>query len=252
MLEDDFNDCLAKAIRGHGGTIAHLAKAAGITESRITSCLNGTEDAGVIQSIAPHLQLNPDRLLALKSYHPKVPDVLGLTRVVSPFGHLGVNAFIVNYGATTLLFDTGTDAKKLHELAPSPTALFITHGHPDHNQAVSEFKHTKVYQPNQLHHGEQLKFGTLTLKVLDVSGHYTPARAYFIEGLTKPVCIIGDCLFAGSIGGCTGSENYTTALANIKDHLWPLPNETILCPGHGPLTSVSQEKENNPFFSPPH
>ncbi|MGJ8671872.1 MBL fold metallo-hydrolase [Rubritalea sp.] len=248
MLEDDFNDCLSKAIRGHSCSIAHLAQAAGITADRITRCLNGTEDASVINSISPHLQLNPQRLLDLKNYNPKAPQVLGLTCIVSPFGYLGVNAYIVHHGDTTLIFDTGTDSGELHELAPHPTALFITHGHPDHNQGLREFSHTKVYQAAHLHHGDELRFGTLKLKVLDVSGHYNPARAYFIEGLEKPICIIGDCVFAGSIGKCDGPENYTTALANIKDHLWPLPDDTILCPGHGPLTTVRQEKSNNPFF----
>lgn len=248
MLEDDFNDCLSKAIRGHGASVAHLAKAAGIAEARIVRCLGGEEDAAVIHSIAPHLQLNPQRLLDLKHYQPKVADVLGLTCVVSPFGHLGVNAFIVHHGETSLIFDTGTDAQKLHQLVPQPTALFITHGHPDHNQGLREFTHTKVYPAEQLQHGETLTFGALKVKVLDVSGHFTPACAYVIEGLTKPICIIGDCVFAGSIGGCSSPDNYTTALANIRDHLWTLNPDTILCPGHGPLTTVQQEQDHNPFF----
>lgn len=248
MLEDDFNDCLSKAIRGHGCSVAHLAQAAGITEARITEVLGGKEDPGVIQSIAPHIQLSAQRLLDLKNYRPKVNDLLGLTMVTTPFGYLGVNAYIVHHGEQTLIFDTGTDTSKLHELAPAPTSLFITHGHPDHDQGLHEFGHTKIYKPCDLTHGEELKFGELRMKVLDASGHCTPARAYFITGLLTPICIIGDCVFAGSIGKCDGPEKYSTALANIKDHLWNLPAETILCPGHGPLTTVGQEIENNPFF----
>jgi glyoxylase-like metal-dependent hydrolase (beta-lactamase superfamily II) len=248
MLEDDFNDCLSKAIRGHGCSIAHLANAAGISVDRITRCLGGEEDPAVINSIAPHLQLSAQRLLDLKNYQPQVAELLGLRQITTPFGYLGVNAYIINFGEQVLVFDTGTDSRPLHELVPRPSALFITHAHPDHNQGTGGFGHTKIYQPSDIAHGEEMRFGGLKLKVLDVSGHCTPARAYFIQGLVKPVCIIGDCVFAGSIGKCDGPERYKTALANIKDHLWALPEETILCPGHGPLTTVGQEIENNPFF----
>lgn len=248
MLEDDFNDCLSKAIRGHGCPIGKLALVAGISESRINQCLNGHEDAAVIHSLSPHLQLNGDRLIALKNYKPEVHPIPGLTRVVSPYGHIGVNAYIVSYGDTSLVFDTGTDSSELHELAPEPTKVFITHGHPDHNAGLDEFRHSEVCLPETSRHGDLLKWGKLQVRLLDVSGHFTPARAYFITGLVKPICIIGDPIFAGSIGKCPTPAAYSTALANIHDHLLSLPDETILCPGHGPLTTVALEKANNPFF----
>ena len=248
MLEDDFNDCLSKAICGHGGSIAYLARASEISESRISSCISGKEDPAVINSLAPHLQLHAGKLLALKSYTPIVNEVLGLKRLVSPFGHLGVNAYIVHYGDTVLIFDTGTDSSSIHELVPNPTALFITHEHPDHTKGVPEFTHTKIYQPSHFKHADTLKFGKIQLKVLDVSGHCNPSRAYFITGLTQPICIVGDSLFAGSIGKCADPDSYSAALANIRDHLFSLPSETILCPGHGPMTTIKQEKLHNPFF----
>ena len=248
MLEDDYNDCLGKAILGHGCSITQLALLAGINERRITACLNGQEDAAVIHMLAPHLQLSADKLLALKHYDPTAHCIPGLTQVVSPFGHLGVNAYIVSFGETTLVFDTGTDSSELHELAPQPSHLFITHGHPDHSAGVIEFGHCKKSFPEELHHGEIIQLGDLEVKVLDVTGHCNPARAYFIKGLVKPICIVGDAIFAGSIGKCVSPESYAAALANISDHLLKLPDETILCSGHGPLTTVALEKANNPFF----
>lgn len=248
MLEDDFNDCLSKAIRGHGCPIGKLALVAGISEARITQCLNGKEDAAVIHSLSPHLQLNADKLIALKNYDPCTHTIPGLTRVISPYGHVGVNAYIVSYSDTSLIFDTGTDSRELHDLVPKPTKLFITHSHPDHNAGLDEFDHCEVSLPQDMQHGEVFKWGKLQLRVLDVSGHFTPARAYFITGLVKPICIIGDPVFAGSIGKCPTPAAYSTALANIRDHLLSLPEETILCPGHGPLTTVGLEKANNPFF----
>lgn len=248
MLEDDYNDCLGKAIRGHGYSTAQLAHAIGISADRISKCLAGELGAAVVHLVAPHLQLDAEKLLALKHYSPSVQPVAGLTRVVSPFGHLGVNAFIINYGDTVLLFDTGTDATELHQLAPQPSQLFITHEHPDHVGLVEEFEGAKITLPSELQHGDYFGWGSLKISVLDVSGHCTPARAFFITGLESPVCIVGDAIFAGSIGGCQSTEDYSTALANIRDHLLTLPDETILCPGHGPLTTVGHEKEHNPFF----
>lgn len=248
MLEDDFNDCLSKAIHGYGYSLSALAQLTGISEKRIIHCLNGKEDPAIIHSLAPHLQLDSEKLLDLKNYQPATRCVAGLNRVITPFGHLGVNAYIVNVGSTSIIFDTGTDTTPLLEFSPSPTELFITHGHNDHIAGVSEFSHCKTFLPQELTHGEQFTWPGIRLKVLDVSGHYTPARAYFLEGLATPICITGDAIFAGSIGKCLNPTEYTTALANIRDHLLSLPDDTILCPGHGPLTTVAQEKEHNPFF----
>lgn len=249
MLEDDFNDCLSKAMRGHHCSLSQLATLAGISEDRISACLGGEEDAAVIRSIAPHLQLDAERLIALKDYRSSIQPILGLRRVVSKFGHLGVNAFIAHFGDTVLVFDTGTDSTEIHEVAPHPEQLFITHHHPDHVAGLDEFEHTKISLPEELQHGDHFGWGPLKINVLDVSGHASPAKAYFITGLEKPICIVGDAIFAGSIGGCQSPDNYNAALANIRDHLLTLPDETILCPGHGALTTVAQEKEHNPFFA---
>ena len=70
---------------------------------------------------------------------------------------------------------------------------------------------------------------------------------YVIEGLKRPVAIVGDSLFAGSMGG--GSVSYEDALQNNLKKILTLPDETMLCPGHGPMTTVGEEKVHNPFFA---
>ena len=70
---------------------------------------------------------------------------------------------------------------------------------------------------------------------------------YFVRGLDRPVAIVGDSLFAGSMGG--GNVSYEDALRNNLEKILTLPNDTILCPGHGPLTTVAEEKKHNPFFA---
>jgi len=67
-----------------------------------------------------------------------------------------------------------------------------------------------------------------------------------VHGLDLPVALVGDALFSLSIGGAKCA--YQLALKNNREQLLSLPSETILCPGHGPMTSVLEECAHNPFF----
>jgi glyoxylase-like metal-dependent hydrolase (beta-lactamase superfamily II) len=69
---------------------------------------------------------------------------------------------------------------------------------------------------------------------------------YVLHGLSKPVAIVGDALFASSMGG--GGVSYAEALKTNRECIFTLPDTTILCPGHGPMTTVAEEKRHNPFF----
>ena len=69
---------------------------------------------------------------------------------------------------------------------------------------------------------------------------------YVIDGLDRPVAIVGDAIFAGSMGG--GMISYEDALRTNREKIMTLPDDTVLCSGHGPLTTVGEEKKNNPFF----
>jgi glyoxylase-like metal-dependent hydrolase (beta-lactamase superfamily II) len=58
---------------------------------------------------------------------------------------------------------------------------------------------------------------------------------------------VGDSLFAGSMGG--GAVSYEDALKNNLEKILTLPDNTVICPGHGPMTTVGEEKEHNAFFA---
>jgi len=58
---------------------------------------------------------------------------------------------------------------------------------------------------------------------------------------------VGDALFAGSMGG--GMASYADALKTNLEGIFSLPDETIVCPGHGPMTTVCEERAHNPFFA---
>ena len=88
--------------------------------------------------------------------------------------------------------------------------------------------------------------GALKIETRQTSGHSAGGITYVISGLPRPVAVVGDAIFAGSMGG--GAVSYTDALRNNRNKIFTLPNEAVLCPGHGPLTTVGEEKLHNPFF----
>jgi glyoxylase-like metal-dependent hydrolase (beta-lactamase superfamily II) len=57
---------------------------------------------------------------------------------------------------------------------------------------------------------------------------------------------VGDAIFAGSIR--RGNQSWNWAKQKVREQIFTLPPETLICPGHGPLTMVAEEKANNPFF----
>ncbi len=89
--------------------------------------------------------------------------------------------------------------------------------------------------------------GALEIEARLTSGHSAGGTTYVISGLERPVAIVGDSLFAGSMGG--GAVSYQDALKNNLEKILTLPEETIVCPGHGPLTTVGKERKENPFFA---
>jgi len=95
--------------------------------------------------------------------------------------------------------------------------------------------------------------GNYQFTCLDVTGHATStqapaALAYYTENTEIPVCVIGDAVFAGSMGGCRNATQYNQLMKHVGTHIMTLPSETILLPGHGPATTVEFERRNNPFL----
>ena len=99
----------------------------------------------------------------------------------------------------------------------------------------------------EVEEGKRFRVGSLEIEARLTSGHSPGGMTYVITGLSRPVAIVGDSLFAGSMGG--GNVSYEDALRNNREKILTLPGETIVCPGHGPLTTVGKEKRDNPFFA---
>jgi len=60
------------------------------------------------------------------------------------------------------------------------------------------------------------------------------------------VAVVGDALFAGSMG--RGFQSWELAKQKIREQIFTLPPATLICPGHGPLTTVAEEEAHNAFF----
>jgi glyoxylase-like metal-dependent hydrolase (beta-lactamase superfamily II) len=94
--------------------------------------------------------------------------------------------------------------------------------------------------------GRVFEVGKLRIEARKTTGHSRGGLSYYVTGLASPLVVVGDALFAGSMGG--GMVSWADALANNRREIFTLPDETIICPGHGPLTTVGLEKAHNPCY----
>ena len=256
MLEDDFTYVIRKALTGLGLSPGEAAKRAGISELDVREIIGGRFSAEVLRKLAPALGLNADAMARHSGYHPLPLDISGIDRLDLPFGSEQVNCWLVREGGTTVLFDAGYQPSDLMKaLDGLPDRVFITHGHHDHVGALGELlaaglpvHAAGIAGTIPMKPGDAVICGSLVVRACDLSGHYTPTLGYHIEGLARPVLVTGDALFAGSIGGCKSPEAYQLALARLRIELAPLPDATILLPGHGPATTLGEERASNPFL----
>ncbi|MDX1680806.1 MAG: MBL fold metallo-hydrolase [Akkermansiaceae bacterium] len=256
MLEDDYTDVIGKARIGHGVSESDLRTQAGASEGAWERFIGGDFDPDLAAKVEALLKLKAGTLVNHPKYQPEPLELPGVRRLELPFGQWTVNAWWVERDGVALIFDAGMGSDDLLEAMPGlPKEAFITHGHHDHVGGIEALigKGVAVHGvefsgKRQLQVGEQHECGSLRLKVCDLSGHYVPAVGYHIEGLEKPVLVVGDALFAGSMGKTADPKQYQLALHTLRDALAALSDDTVLLPGHGPATTVGEERANNPFL----
>lgn len=180
------------------------------------------------------------------------------------------------------LIDPGGDSAKIeaalaaHDLQLK--VIWVTHGHLDHAGAVAPlarqygvpiigphpadqfwidgmpmqaqmfgFPQAESFTPTQwLHDGDTVSLGKYQLQVRHTPGH-TPGHVVFYSPDIGRA-FVGDVLFAGSIGRTDFPQgNHQDLLDSIRQKLWPMGDETVFIPGHGPESSIGQERRSNPF-----
>lgn len=267
-IEDNFEDIIAKSMRGRHISESELAAKTGVAPDVLRRLCRGEFcDEPALLKVADALGLDPEALTmaASRVWRPKPVDLEGLAVFNTPYRDMRVNAFLVHDPASNeaAAFDTGTDGSLLTKHAAESglriEKIFLTHTHNDHIADLDRLKaacesarvFSNVAEPwpgtETFSEGDEFSIGSLAVKTFTTSGHSPGGTTYFIEGLARPVAIVGDALFAGSMGG--GMVSFSDAWKNNREKILTLPDDTVVCPGHGPMSSIGEEKRHNPFFA---
>ena len=109
------------------------------------------------------------------------------------------------------------------------------------------FAKTASFSPDRwLGHGDVVGVGKARLQVLHCPGH-TPGHVVFFDPDAR-LAIVGDVLFAGSIGRTDFPRgDHATLIASIRNNLWPLGDDVRFIPGHGPMSDFGRERASNPY-----
>lgn len=271
-LEDEFGDIIGKARRGQNLSHIEIAADAGISESDLSSMekytLKPTESQ--VYKLAETLNLDGSKLLEIanESWEPEPFEQFndGTLEVITVSAHVGgwpVNAYLLICKTTNeaAIVDTAANPDlilqqlDLHKV--NATTILLTHSHSDHTDGLPRLQsatkcptyiHKNEPKPRssgkltELVHSDTVNVGTLKVRVLDTPGH-TPGGCSFH---TEKVAFVGDAIFAGSVGG--PNISYQDEINSVRDNLLSLPDDVRLFPGHGPSTTVGEEKLHNPFF----
>lgn len=180
-----------------------------------------------------------------------------------------------------LLIDPGDEAELLWQAlikaGATLDAIVLTHAHLDHVGAVETLRaranapvylhpaddellahvpqqaalfglHAAPVRPadRRLAHGETLRCGNLELQVIHTPGHSPGSVCLYLAA--ERVLIAGDTLFYRSVGRTDlPGGDAPILLRSIRERLWQLPDDTRVYPGHGPATTIGDERRNNPF-----
>ncbi len=272
-LEDELGDVLEKAMRHSALTEQALAERSKVPVEKIRDAIDYRYDltCDEICRLAAILGLNEVGLTALAQGRYPLPEIAGLPFCLYPlrFSHgIGVaNAYIVAdcSRSTGMLFDTGTDYYQLMRVWPKRIkkleAIFITHGETEHIGGLKELLATQgnvpVFCPEgktiegatALGDGARLMFGSLEVQALQTPGHCESHSCYSVTvpsaPTSQPLLVTGDILFAGSTGTAFFCrQRFMTSLQRL---LAERPENTVVAPGHGPLTTIKNERRYNPF-----
>lgn len=269
-IEDFYEDIIDKAQSGLGLNDVEVVNRAEISQNELDAAKSGEFQEQVARALAPILNLDANSLVeaGLKAWYPDPIEIDGLLAFNTPFpvpgyAEMTVNAYLAWDKGTkkSVIFDTGGDATKLlqsvQELDLSVALILLTHTHGDHiadlervvreceNPPIRVHKNEAARGAEGIKEGAKFSVGSLKIEALLTHGHSPGGTTYIISGLERPIAIVGDSLFANSMGGASGYHQQ--ALGNNRDKILSLPDNTVICPGHGPMTTVAEEKAHNPF-----
>lgn len=256
-LEDDYNDIIQKAREGRGLSIRKLSDIIKASPKEVIAIEAGEKE--LTEQFAQTLGLSYSKAHAIYEHrympqeHPeKISEGLILKRFEVNVGSIISNAYVLLHGHYGLLVDSvGASPPALsfvEEEGCEPRFLLITHGHFDHISGVQLItgkypKLTVLYAGRDIKSDTRFETDGFTIQVFQTPGHTEDSVCFLVNNI---VMFTGDTIFAGSVG--RPNYSYDALLKNIREKIFTLRDEVILAPGHGPLTTVGEEKEHNPFF----
>jgi glyoxylase-like metal-dependent hydrolase (beta-lactamase superfamily II) len=171
-------------------------------------------------------------------------------RILAAAAELGVNIekILITHGH---IDHAGGTAKQARDLGvpiegPHKEDNFWIEGMPQQSKMFG-FPGVEVFTPDRwLNDGDTVTVGEETLQVIHAPGH-TPGHVVFFHPGSQ-LAIVGDVLFAGSIGRTDFPKgDHPTLIRSIREKLFPLGSDVSFIPGHGPMSTFGDERESNPY-----
>lgn len=270
-IEDGYGDVLEKAAVGRRLGYAAVALRANLSLKEVRALVAGEFNENHLRKVAPILELDADKLVSLakQDWRPASVNLLGVKLFHMPFPEASypdasANCYLVYNSSTkeAIAFDAGTKADPILEYLDvkglALKAVFLTHTHRDHvggyERLVAAAQTGRVFAPmhepylkaSPVEPETEMELCGFKIRALLTNGHSKGGMSYIVSGLERTVAFVGDSLFSLSMGGA--KRAYRLALKNNREKLLGLPGDTVLCPGHGPMTTVAEERAHNPFF----
>jgi len=198
-------------------------------------------------------------------------------------GPMQVNCYVLapSENSSAIIIDPGDQVRKIKQVLDKyklkPAFIINTHGHYDHIGCDDKFGvpvyihkedipllkdaqlnlsgvfsmgYTVQSEIRQVEEGKIIELEGIQLKVLHIPGHTPGGISLLLEKPDDKIVFTGDSLFYQGIGRSDLAEgNEPLLIKSIKEKLLTLSNDTIVYPGHGPSSTIGEEKKNNPFLT---
>lgn len=273
-IEDELGDVLEKAMRHAGLNEEALAASARVPADRIRDAIDYRSelDPAEVRRLASALHLNEVGCCAMGCGMYPLPEIGALPFCLYPLHMthgIGVaNAYLVaeTGSSRAVLFDLGPGDDALRAVWPPKItgvdAVLLTHLETEHPGGLcggaARFGGAKIYCPAgapvpcgiPMKDGASVAVGSIEITALATPGHASAHNCYSVRSRLaktgRALLVSGDLLFAGSVGG--GYHCPRELRKHLLRVLGLLPPDSVIAPGHGPLTTVENEKRYNPFI----